>query len=323
MIRIVATLSVAAFITGAMAHQPAHAQSYPSRPIRIIVPTSPGGPLDLVVRALGEKLSVTLKQPILVENKPGAAGNIGAELVAKSDPDGHTLLSALGTTLSVNPHVYKTMPIDVLKDLRPISNMVSASQMLVVHPSFPANSLAEFIAFAKKEPVSYAHAGHGSPGHLSMEYFALKTGIKTVPVPYRGNAPLVTDLIAGQIKAGFVSTSGVVQHVRSGRLRAFAVSSEQRSALAPDVPTVAEIGYPGFKFETYFLLLGPAGMSDTTLALLEKEVRQALQAPDLQARFAPQDITFIASTASEAAALMKAEYDLWADVAKAANMQAQ
>ena len=303
--------------------QSAFAQSFPSRAIRIVVPTAPGGPLDLVVRALGEKLAVSLKQPVLVENKPGAAGNIGADMVAKSEADGHTLLAALGTTLTVNPHVYKSMPLDVQKDLRPISNMASASQMLVVHPSVPVNSLSEFIAFAKKQPVSYAHAGHGSPGHLAMEYFRLKTGIQTVPVPYRGNAPLVTDLIGGQIKVGFVSTSGVVQHVRAGRLKAFAVSSQERSALAPDVPTVAESGHPGFKFETYFLLLAPAGTPDATAALLEREVRQALQAPDMKQRFAPQDIEFIASTGADAAALIKSEFDLWAGVAKAANMRAE
>lgn len=299
------------------------AQGYPTRPIRIVVPTSAGGPLDLLVRALGEKLAASLKQPVIVENKPGAAGNLGAEMVAKSDPDGHTLLAALGTTLTVNPHVYKSMPIDMLKDLRPISNMASASQMLVVHPSLPVNSLSEFISFAIREPVSYAHAGHGSPGHLAMEYFRLKTGIKTVPVPYRGNAPLVTDLIGGQIKVGFVSTSGVVQHVRGGRLRAFAVSSQDRSPLALEVPTVAEIGYPDFKFETYFILLGPSGLPDATAALLEQEVRLALRDPALQERFAPQDITFIASTGPEAAALIKSEHDLWSGIAKAANMQAE
>ena len=318
-----ALLAIATIVIGVVPTSAAKSETYPSRPVRIIVPTAPGGPLDLVVRALGEKLAVSLKQPVIVENKPGAAGNIGAELVAKSDPDGHTLLSALGTTMSVNPHVYKSMPIDVLKDLRPITNMASASQMLVVHPSFPVKSLSEFIALAKKEPVSYAHAGHGSPGHLAMEYFRLKTGIQTVPVPYRGNAPLVTDLIAGQIKVGFVSTSGVIQHVRGGRLKAFAVSSRERSQLAPNVPTVAELGYPDFIFETHFLLMGPSGLPDARATLLENEARKILKSPEFRERFAPQDITFVASTGPETAALIKSEYDLWAGVAKAANMQAE
>jgi tripartite-type tricarboxylate transporter receptor subunit TctC len=299
-------------------------QSFPTQPLRIVVPLAPGGPIDLVTRAMAENLSASLKQPVVVENKPGAAGNIGAEFVAKSAPDGHTLLAALGTTLSVNPHVYSKMSVDMLKDLRPVANMASTSQMLVVHPSVPANSLAEFIALAKKEPMSYAHAGHGSPGHLAMEYFRLKTGLPDMtPVPYRGNAPLVTDLISGQIKVGFVATAGVIQHVRGGRLKGFAVSSRERSALAPDVPTVAESGYPDFNFVTYFVLLAPSGVPDATMATLEREARTALTQGDVRKKFAQQDVTILAAGGKETAALIKSEYDLWKDVAKAANMKAE
>jgi tripartite-type tricarboxylate transporter receptor subunit TctC len=302
----------------------AGAQSFPSQPIRIIVPLAPGGPIDLLTRAIAENMSTSLKQPVVVENKPGAAGNIGAEFVAKAEPDGHTLLAALGTTLSVNPHVYPKMPIDMLKDLKPIVNMASTSQMLVVHPSVPANSLAEFIALAKKEPMSYAHAGHGSPGHLAMEYFRLKTGLPVMtPVPYRGNAPLVTDLLGGQVKVGFVATAGVIQHVRSGRLKGFAVSSKERSSLAPDLPTIAESGYPDFNFVTFFILLAPAGVPDATLATFEREARQALMNEDLRMKFAPQDVKILGSGSKDTAALIKSEFDLWSGVAKAANMKAE
>jgi tripartite-type tricarboxylate transporter receptor subunit TctC len=302
----------------------AGAQSFPSQPIRIVVPLAPGGPIDLLTRAMAENMSTSLKQPIVVENKPGAAGNIGAEFVAKAAPDGHTLLAALGTTLSVNPHVYPKMPIDMLKDLKPVVNMASTSQMLVVHPSVPANSLAEFIALAKKEPMSYAHAGHGSPGHLAMEYFRLKTGLPVMtPVPYRGNAPLVTDLLGGQVKVGFVATAGVIQHVRSGRLKGFAVSSQERSSLAPDLPTIAESGYPDFNFVTFFVLLAPSGVPDATLATLERDARQALMNDDLRKKFAPQDVKILASGSEETAALIKSEFDLWSGVAKAANMKAE
>lgn len=269
-------------------------------------------------------MSASLKQPVVVENKPGAAGNIGSEFVAKSAPDGHTMLAALGTTLSVNPHVYGKMPFDPLKDLKPVVNMAVSSQMLVVHPSVPVNSLAEFIALAKKEPISYAHAGHGSPGHLAMEYFRLKTVLPAMtPVPYRGNAPLVTDLIGGQVKAGFVSTAGVIQHVRSGRLKGFAISSKERSSLAPDIPTVAESGYPDFNFVTYFILLAPSGVPDAVLATLEREASQALMKDDLRKKFSEQDVTVLATGGKETAALIKSEHDLWADVAKAANMKAE
>lgn len=302
----------------------AGAQSFPSQPIRIVVPLAPGGPIDLLTRAMAENMSTSLKQPIVVENKPGAAGNIGAEFVAKAAADGHTLLAALGTTLSVNPHVYPKMPIDMLKDLKPVVNMASTSQMLVVHPSVPANSLAEFIALAKKEPMSYAHAGHGSPGHLAMEYFRLKTGLPVMtPVPYRGNAPLVTDLLGGQVKVGFVATAGVIQHVRSGRLKGFAVSSQERSSLAPDLPTIAESGYPDFNFVTFFVLLAPSGVPDATLATLERDARQALMNDDLRKKFAPQDVKILASGSEETAALIKSEFDLWSGVAKAANMKAE
>jgi tripartite-type tricarboxylate transporter receptor subunit TctC len=185
------------------------AQDYPSKPIRMIVPFSAGGPLDFMARAIGDKLTASLKQNILVENRTGAAGNIGTDLVAKATPDGYTLLMALSSTLTVNPSLYKSMPFDPQRDLRPISILTSNRQMLVVHPSVPVNSVKDFVAAARKEPVSYAHAGHGSPGHLVMEYFRLKADFKANPVPYKGNAPLVNDLVAGHIKAGFVASSGV------------------------------------------------------------------------------------------------------------------
>ncbi len=314
----VGTCALALSVTGVAA------QSFPAQPLRIVVPLTPGGPIDLVVRAMAENLSESLKQPVVVENKPGAAGNIGAEAVIKSTPDGYTLLAALGTIVTVNPHVYTNMQVDMRKDLKPVLNMASTSQMLVVHPSVPVNSLAEFIALAKKEPMSYAHAGHGSPGHLAMEYFRLKTGLPAMtPVPYRGNAPLVTDLISGQVKVGFVATAGVIQHVRAGRLKGFAVSSKERSKLAPDVPTIAESGYPDFNFLTYFILMAPAGVPDEIRATLESEARKALVTDKIRDRFASQDVNIIGAGGKDTEALIKSEYDLWAKIAKAAKMSIQ
>jgi tripartite-type tricarboxylate transporter receptor subunit TctC len=222
----------------------AQAQTYPSRAVKVVVPFAAGGPLDLVARTLSDKLSARLKQPFVIENRVGAGGNLGTEVVAKAPPDGHTLLMVLATTLTANPALYKKLPFDPDKDLRPISLLTNSSQMMVVHPSVPVNSLAQLVALAKKEPLTYAHAGPGSGGHLTMEYFRTVAGFETVQVPYRGNAPLVIDLVAGQVKAGFVSTAGVIGHVRAGRLKGLAISSAKRSPLAPEVPTAAEAGYP-------------------------------------------------------------------------------
>jgi tripartite-type tricarboxylate transporter receptor subunit TctC len=297
------------------------AQSYPTRPVKVVVPFAAGGPLDLVGRAVSEKLSASLKQPFVMENRTGAGGNIGTEAVAKAAPDGYTLLFVLSGTLTANPAMYRKLPFDVEQDFRPISLLVASSQMVVVHPSLPVNTLAEFVAYAKKQPVTYAHAGAGSSGHLAMEYFRTMAGFETVQVPYRGNAPLVIDLVAGQVKAGFVSTVGVIQHVREGRLKGLAISSAARSALAPNVPTTAEAGYPAFKLETYFVLLAPAGLPDAIVELLEREVRAVLKAPDLQDKFRAQDIEIVASTAAEARAFLRADTALWARIAKDANLR--
>ncbi len=315
-------ITATAFAGSLGAFKPGLAQSYPSRPVKLMVPFPPGGPLDMVARVVGDKLAARLKQPFILENRAGAAGNLGTEAVVRSAPDGHTLLIVLGSTLTVNPWLYSSLTFDPVRDLRPISILTSNSQMLVVHPSIPVNSVAEFIAYAKKEPISYAHAGHGSPGHLTMEYFRLKAGFQTVPVPYRGNATLVPDLLGGQIKFAFVATAGVVQHVRDGRLKGLAISAAKRSELAPAVPTVAEVGYPGFEVETHFVMLAPSAMPDSIADLLEREVRSAIRAPDFAERFRAQDVVVVGSTSAHARARLKADSELWRGVVKATNMQA-
>jgi tripartite-type tricarboxylate transporter receptor subunit TctC len=302
---------------------PAFAESYPSRPIKIIVPFTPGGPLDLVARLVGEKMYASLKQPVVIESRPGAGGNIGDGAAAKAAPDGYTLLLTLSSALTVNPWLYPDMPFDPQKDLRPISILTRDCSMLVVHPSVPANSVAEFVAMAKQHPVTYAHAGFGSPGHLAMEYFALKAGFRGISVPYKGNAPAVTALIGGQVSAGFLSMAGVLQQVRAGRLKGLAVSSASRSPLAPDVPTIAESGYPGFEVETDFVLMAPAALSDPIAAVLEREARQALQAPDVREKIAAQNGQVIGSTGAEARERIAEESALWKGVVKAADMHAE
>ncbi len=296
------------------------AQSYPERPVKIVVAGVAGTPFDLLARSVADKLSASLKQTFVVENRPGAAGNLGAEAVARAAPDGYTLLVALGTTFTVNPSVYKTLPFDPERDFRPIAIMATSSVMLVVHPSIPVNSVAEFVALAKREPIPYAHGGNGSPGHLAMEYFRLHAGFQATPVPYRGNAPLVTNLVAGQIKFGFVG-SGVLPHVQAGLLRALAISSGTRAPLTPDIPTLAETGYPGFKVEIYYVMMAPAGIPDATVAVLEREVRRALATPDMQEKFRAQGTDLVAITDAEVVARIKDDRTLWAKIVKAADMR--
>jgi tripartite-type tricarboxylate transporter receptor subunit TctC len=192
--------------------------------------------------------------------------------------------------------------------------------MLVVHPSVPVNSVAEFVAYAKKEPISYAHGGPGTPGHLCMEYFALLAGFQTVPVAYRGNTQLSTDLVAGQIKFGFVGGGGVIQHIRAGRLKGLATSSRQRSLLAPEIPTIAELGYADFEFEAYFPLAVPANTPEPVAALLEREIHKALSSPEIQERLFPMDMRVVASTGLEAKSRMQADAALWAKVVRATGM---
>lgn len=313
--------SAAALALGAVSN-PALAQIYPARPVKLIVPFPAGGPLDLVARAIGDELAASLKQPFILENRPGAGGNLGTESAARSAPDGHTLLIVLGTTLAANRWLYKSLPFDPVTDFRPLSVLTRSSLMLVAHPSVPVNSLSELVAFAKREPISYGHAGLGSPGNLAMEYFRLKAGFQADPVPYRGNAPLVSDLLGGQIKFTFANSAGLIQHVRDGRLRGLAVSAAKRSELAPAVPTVAESGYPDFLAESYFVLLAPAGVPDGVADLLEQQVRVVTNSPGFADRFRAQDIVVVGSTSAEARARLKADSELWRNVIKATNMQA-
>ena len=299
----------------------ASAQSYPDRPVKLIVPFAAGGPLDLVGRSLGDKLSAGLKQPVIIENRAGAGGNIGTEAAARSAPDGYTLLLVLSGTLTANPAVFAKLPFDPERDLEPISLLTATSQMLVVHPSLPVNTAAEFVDHARTHAITYAHAGPGSGGHLAMGYFRLLAGFDATPVPYRGNAPLMNDLAAGQVSSGFIASAGAIPHVRAGRLKGLAISSQTRSPLAPNVPTMAEVGFPQMKLNTWFVLLAPAKTPPSILTLLEREVRTAVQLPDLKEKWAASDITALGAPATESKELLKAETALWADIVTRAKLQ--
>ena len=296
------------------------AQTYPTHPIRIIVSSAAGGPLDIVARAVAEKLAAALKQPVVAEARSGAGGNIAADFVSKSASDGYTLLFTLSSTLTVNPHLYK----DLSFNLKPITVVNYSTQTLFVHPSVPVNTVAEFVAWAKKEgPISYAHGGNGTSSHLVMEYFRLLAGFQTIGVPYRGAAAMVADFLAGQVKVAFGSTSGLLPQAAIGKLKALAVSTAKRSPLAPDVPTIAESGCPGFELTTDFVLLAPGGTPDEIVALLEREVRQAIDTPEFRDRFSKQDIWIVASTSAEAASRIKAGFALWGDVVARTGMKGE
>jgi tripartite-type tricarboxylate transporter receptor subunit TctC len=318
-----ALVALAAFGCGSW---PAGAQTYPGHAIKLVVPLLPGSPGDIVARLVADKLSANLKQPIVVENRPGAAGNIGTELIARSAPDGYTLGMVLGSTLTVNPSVYHKLPFDPDKDLRLISIVSTSGQMLVVHPSVPVNSVQEFVAFAKAaaargKPITYGSGGIGIPGHLAMESFRMRAGFDAIHVPYRGNPAVITDLLSGRIKFAFISSAGMLDHLRNGRLKGIAVSRSSRSPLTPDVPTIAESGYPGFAVETDNLLLAPTGIPDPIVRLLEREVATALKLPDVVERLRAMDMAPGPIAGGDMLARIKADRAQWAKVVAAAHMR--
>lgn len=301
-------------------------QSYPSRAIKLVVPYVAGGPTDVVARAIAEKLSISLRQPTVIENRPGAGGNIGTEVVAKAPPDGHTLGLVVNTTLTVNPSVYKKLPFDPDKDIRPLSIATTTGQMLVVHPTIPVRSVAEFVAYAKaatarREPIAYASAGNGTPSHLAMEYFRLHAGFEAIHVPYRSVAPMLGDLLAGQVKIAFIGSVGLADHIREGRLTGVGVSHPGRSPLAPDIPTIAESGYPGFTIETYQVMISPSGIAEPIAGLLERELKAALNRPDLIEQFRRMDIVPLGLTGADVWQRIKNDKQTWAKIVATTNMR--
>jgi tripartite-type tricarboxylate transporter receptor subunit TctC len=254
--------------------------AYPGKPVRVIVSTVPG-PLDAFARIICEKLSTSLKQPFIVENKAGAGGNIAAEYVKNQAPDGYTLLFAIDTTFTVNPGLYKKLPFDPEKDFATISVPVTYAQMLTVNPTVPVKNVSELVALSKQKPLSYASGGNGSPSHLAGAYFLSVANTDMTHIPYKGTGQSVIDVIGGRVDTLFAVTSGVLPQVQGGKLKALAVSSPKRSPLAPDVPTIAEVGYPGFDVQFAYALMAPAGTPDEIVQLLNREVQKAMHDPDV------------------------------------------
>jgi tripartite-type tricarboxylate transporter receptor subunit TctC len=264
-----------------------------------------------------------LKQPFVVENKAGAGGNIAAEQVAKTAADGYTLLYAIDTTFTVNPSIYKTLPFDPAKDFAVISVPVTYGQLLAVHPSVAANSVADLVALSKQKKLTYASGGNGTPSHLSGAYFLATAGIDMTHVPYKGTGQSVIDVIAGQVDSIFAVTTGVLPHVKAGKLRALGISSPKRSALAPDVPTIAEAGYPGFEASFAYALVAPAGTPADIVTTLKREMQRRLAVPDVQEYYRTFDYVVTGLSAAESAAWLKDNRERWAQVIRRAAIMAE
>ncbi len=293
----------------------AYAQSYPVKPVRIVVPFPPGGTSDILARTLGQKLAEEWGQQVVVDNRPGAGANIGAENVARSAADGYSLL-ILSTAHTINPSLYKKLAYDPVKDFAPVTMLVATSQVLVVHKSVPVSTLKEFIAFAKKHPgeLLYSSAGSGSQPHLSAELFKTMTGINYVHVPYKGAPPAMVDLLAGHVALTFATAPSAVPYVKSGQLRALGVSTAKRIAALPDVPTIAEAGVPGYEATGWNGLVAPAGTPAPIIEKLNGAFVKVLRTPAVASYLSGQGADPDPGTAAEFAAYIKAEIAKWAKV---------
>jgi tripartite-type tricarboxylate transporter receptor subunit TctC len=301
--------------------QPGLAQNYPAKPIRIIVHFPPGGPTDMVARTIGQKMTESWGQQVIVENRPGAGGVIGVETVLRAPHDGYTLLFATGGSMSIAPAIGIKAPYNVFTDLAPITLLVINPQILVLHPSVPANSVASLIKLAKAKPgaINYASVGPGSPQHLGTELLKHLTGVDMVHIPYKGTAPAVTDILAGHVSLMFNSMPTVLPMVKAGRLKGLAVSSAKRSPAAPDIPTVGET-VPGFQYVTWYGMFVPAAVPKDIVARLNTEIVRILKLKDVGERFASQGAEPAPGAPGDLAQFMKAEYEQWRKTIAAAKL---
>ncbi|MGZ5118271.1 MAG: tripartite tricarboxylate transporter substrate binding protein [Burkholderiales bacterium] len=298
------------------------AQSFPTKPVRLVVPLAPGGGGDIVARIIGQKISEPLGQPVIVDNRPGGSTIIGTELVARSAPDGYTLVMATSSH-GINPSLYK-LPFDPIKDFTPVCFFATSPMMLTVHPNVPAKTVKDLIAVAKANPgkLNYASSGTASIVHLAGELFNVSAGVQTVHIPYKGTGPALNDLLSGQIDMMFASPVPTIPHVKAGKLRAIAMASTQRSPAMPELPTVAEGGIPGFEAATYFIVLGPANMPAAVVSKLNGEMIKAAQLSDVKDRLSTQGATVVGGTPQQALAHIETEIARWAKVVKAAGVKA-
>ena len=300
------------------------AHAYPDRPIRIIVTFPPGGPTDIIARAVGQKLSEAWGQPVVVDNRAGAGGNIGTELAAKSAPDGYTLLLSNFGPLAISPFVYSKLPYDPVRDLTPITLAATSWFFIVTNPAVPAATLKDFIALAKAKPgqLTFSSSGNASPSHLAGALFQSSAGIKLIHVPYKGGAPSVAAVIGGETQIAIESPPPIVPQVKAGKLRALAAARSNRSALLPEVPTATEAGLPGFEVGSWYGFHAPAGTPKAIVDKLHAEMVKAMNTPELRERFTSVGAEMIANTPQQYGAFVESELKKWGAVIKAAGVKA-
>ena len=293
-------------------------QDYPSRPIRMIVPFPAGGTADMLARQIGQTMGEALRQQVVIENRTGAGGNIGADLAAKAKPDGYTLLMGTVSTHAINPNLYPNMPYDPVKDFAPVALVARMPNLLVLHPSVPASNVAELIALAKARPgaLAFASAGNGTTQHLAGELFKKMAGVDMIHVPYKGNAPAVTDLVGGQVQVMFDNIPVSLQQVRAGKLRALAVTGPARSPVLPQLPTVAEAALPGYNITSWFGLYAPSGTSPQIIERLNRETNKALASVPIHRRLTDQGIEPAGGTPGQFAEFMRTELVKWGKIVR-------
>jgi tripartite-type tricarboxylate transporter receptor subunit TctC len=303
----------------------AFSQNYPSKTVRIVVAQAPGAQSDLFTRMLGQKLSESLGQPVISDPRPGAGGAIGAEIAARAAPDGHTLLMATNSTHSANPALYAKLPHDPIKDFAPITLTVGTPYVLAVHPSLPVTTLTQLIAFAKARPaqLNYASAGNGSTHHLCGELLKSMTGVDIVHVPYKGGPPATAAVLGGEMSMQFSSVSALQAYIKGGRLKALGVTKTTRSALLPEIPTMAEAGLPGFEMLSWFGLLAPAATPKAIISRLNSETIKALGAPDIKSAIATQGSEIMAGSPEQFGDYIKTEIERIGKIAKTAGIRVQ
>ena len=307
----------------ALAAFPAAAQDYPSKPVRLVNPFPPGGPLDVLGRLLSERLTGSLGKQVIVENKPGAAGNIGAAEVARAAPDGHSVLLTLFSIVTSNPHLYPNLPFDPLKDFAPVTAIATSDSVLIVHPSVPVKSLAEFVAYAKANPgkLNYSSAGKASPGHLTAEFFAVRNGMKLTHVPYKGNAEAIRGVLSGETQVMFTPTTGALPLIKSGKVNALAVYQTQSVDELPGVPSLAGFDLATLPF--WYGLLVPAGTPRAIVARLNADAVKALKDPEVEKRLRAGRIFPIGNTPEEFAAQMRRDHEAWGRVIRETGVKGE
>jgi tripartite-type tricarboxylate transporter receptor subunit TctC len=303
---------IALVCTGAAAQ--AADQQFPAKPVRMISPYAAGGGSDTLARILAQKLYESWGQPVIVDNRPGGGGILGAETVAHATPDGYTYLVTPSAVLTINPHLYSKLRYDTFKDFAPVSMATNSPYYLVVHPKIPVATVKELIAYAKANPgkLNYSSSGSGSSTHLAGVLFGNMAGVDIVHIPYKGAAPAIVDLLAGNVQLRFGSVVPVLPHVRSGRLRGIAISSAKRYGPLPDVPTIAESGLPGYKVESFYAVVAPAGTPKAIIEKLNKELVRSLKTPEVAAHMAADGAEVIASSPDELAKALREDYERWA-----------